>query len=231
MIKELRHSAILKYLKDRDVVVIEDISIQLDIPLTTLRRDLIELMNEGKIIKLHGGAKLPKNNFVDEDYLENKLKINVEAKQAIAQQALQKIKNNSTIFLDAGSNVYYLAKILDPKANLTIVTNSILNIQELAHLGHQKIYLLGGKFTNVTGAILGYEAIEAMQNYFFDMSFIGINAVDDEGNIYTTSSEHAQIKMEIIKHSSQTFGLVDESKLHSKSFYRFASIDEVELIS
>ncbi|ATZ18535.1 DeoR family transcriptional regulator [Williamsoniiplasma somnilux] len=231
MLKEIRFENILNYLKNNDIAEIEKMSKDLKISLTTLRRDLSELEIENKIVKLHGGAKLVKEKLISEDFLENKLQTNVEEKKQLAQIANRKIKANTTLFLDAGSNPYFLAKIIDPSLNLTIVTNSIINVQELVKNGHQKIYLLGGKFTDVTGAILGYEAIEALKNYAFDLSFVGVNAVDDQGNVYTTSSDHAQIKIEIIKHSSKAFGLADSSKLHSKSFYKFTTIKDLEIIS
>ncbi|WP_028124469.1 hypothetical protein [Mesoplasma melaleucae] len=64
-----------------------------------------------------------------------------------------------------------------------IVTNSIYNVIELVKQGHEDVYLLGGKFTNVTGAILGFEAIEALKKYNFEKAFLGINAVDHDGNM------------------------------------------------
>ncbi|ASZ08936.1 DeoR/GlpR transcriptional regulator [Mesoplasma chauliocola] len=230
MIKKQRQNNILNYLKGKKIVSIETLSNELLIPLTTLRRDLQDLETEEKIIKLHGGVEYKEPSFIYEDFFEKKIKDNVKEKEEIAKKAIKFINKNDSIFIDSGSNGYFIAKNLKAELNLQIVTNSIYNVLELIKKGHQNVYLLGGKFTNVTGAILGFEAIEALKNYNFDKAFLGINAVDEEGNIYTTSPEHAQIKVEVIKNSRESFGLADSSKFYRKSFYKFADKELIKII-
>ncbi|AAT75536.1 fru repressor [Mesoplasma florum L1] len=230
MIKKQRQSIILNFLKGKKIVAIETLSNELKIPLTTLRRDLAELEELKKIVKLHGGVEYKEPAFIYEDFFEKKIKDNVKEKETIAKEAIKKIKKNDSIFIDSGSNGYFIAKNLKADLNLQIVTNSIYNILELVKNGHDNVYLLGGKFTNVTGAILGFEALEALKNYNFDIAFLGVNAVDENGNIYTTSPEHAQVKIEVIKNSRESYGLADSSKLDRKSFYKFADKESIKLI-
>ncbi|WP_026389638.1 DeoR/GlpR family DNA-binding transcription regulator [[Acholeplasma] multilocale] len=232
MIKEQRYEVIRNYLDKREIVLIEDLANELNIPLTTLRRDINELVKKNLVLKHHGGVEsIKEKNIVTEDFLESKVLKNVAEKEEVARKAISKIKMHESIFIDAGSNGYFVAKMLDPKLDLMIVTNSISNVYKLAENGHKNIYLLGGKFKAVTGAITGFEAIEALKNYNFDKSFIGVNVIDEDFNIYTTSSDHAQIKIEIIKHSQKAYGLADSSKYNSKSFYRFGDNSDLELIS
>src|SRR5699024_8201834 len=187
MIKEQRYELILEKLSNSMIQSLEKLSLDLNIPMTTLRRDLTDLESQGLVLKLRGGAKKVNNNIVIEEKFENKIEYNIEEKLRLAEKAVKLIKLNESVFLDTGSSTFYIAKLLDPKLNLTIVTNSIYNVQELAKNGHTNIYLLGGKFTSVTGAILGYEAIEALEKYFFDKSFLGVNAIDKNYDIFTTS--------------------------------------------
>ncbi|ATZ21392.1 DeoR/GlpR family DNA-binding transcription regulator [Mesoplasma tabanidae] len=230
MIKKQRQTIILNFLKGKKIVAVETLSNELNIPLTTLRRDLTELEDLKKIVKLHGGVEYKEPSFIYEDFFEKKIKDNVKEKEAIAKEAIKKISKNDSIFIDSGSNGYFIAKNLKADLNLQIVTNSIYNILELVKHGHDNVYLLGGKFTNVTGAILGFEALEALKNYNFDKAFLGVNAVDANGNIYTTSPEHAQIKIEVIKNSRESYGLADSSKMDRKSFYKFADKETIKLI-
>ncbi|WP_031543165.1 DeoR/GlpR family DNA-binding transcription regulator [Mesoplasma photuris] len=231
MIKEQRYKMIIDFLENKDIVLTKDLLDHLDVPLTTLRRDLIELEHENVITKLHGGVKINKKNIVAEEEFESKVLVNIEEKREIAKKAVAKIKKNESIFIDSGSNGYFISQILDPNLNLKIVTNSMKNVQELSKNGHQDIYILGGKFKSTTEAILGYEAIEHLKKYNFDKAFIGINAIDKNGNIFTTSSDHAQIKIEIINRSEKAYGLADSSKMNAKSFYVFSNTKDLELIS
>ncbi|ATZ20710.1 DeoR/GlpR family DNA-binding transcription regulator [Mesoplasma coleopterae] len=230
MIKKQRQTIILNFLKGKKIVAVETLSNELKIPLTTLRRDLTELEELNKIVKLHGGVEYKEPAFIYEDFFEKKIKDNVKEKETIANKAIKKINKNDSIFIDSGSNGYFIAKNLKADLNLQIVTNSIYNVLELVKNGHENVYLLGGKFTNVTGAILGFEALEALKNYIFDKAFLGVNAVDEEGFIYTTSPEHAQIKIEVIKNSRESYGLADSSKMDRKSFYKFADKESIKLI-
>lgn len=230
MIKKERQTIILNFLKGKKIVAIDTLSNDLNIPLTTLRRDLTELEELNKIIKLHGGVEYKEPSFIYEDFFEKKIQDNVKEKEAIAKRAIKLIEKNDSIFIDSKSNGYFIAKHLKADLNLQIVTNSIYNVIELVKQGHEDVYLLGGKFTNVTGAILGFEALEAFKNHNFDKAFLGINAVDDDGNMYTTSPEHAQVKIEVIKNSRESYGLADSSKLDWKSFYKFADKELIKLI-
>lgn len=231
MIQKQRKDLISNFLKQNGLCSTEDLSSKLDIPMSTLRRDIGELEKEGIINKLHGGVELNNSNtLVMEDFFESKVNSEIDEKTIIAKKAIKLIKPNESIFIDSGSSGYYVSKYLPRDLNLKIVTNSIYNVLELIKQGHSDVYLLGGQFKVVTGAIIGYEAVQSLSYYNFDKAFIGINAIDKKYNLYTTNSDHAQIKNEIIKNSKITYGLADSSKFNKKSFYLFAREGQVKII-
>ncbi|AJK51881.1 DeoR family transcriptional regulator [Mycoplasma capricolum] len=92
MIKEQRYKEILKKLEINELLSLDFLSTDLNIPLTTLRRDLKELEQRHKVIRTHGGVQLNKSNLIVEDYLDNKINLNIQAKQQIAIKALKKNK-------------------------------------------------------------------------------------------------------------------------------------------
>ncbi|WP_153048968.1 DeoR/GlpR family DNA-binding transcription regulator, partial [Streptococcus suis] len=89
----------------------------------TVRRDLDELENEGKLRRVHGGAEAPANLQLEESILEKSVK-NVQEKREIAERAAQLILDGDVIFLDAGTTTGVLIDYLQQE-NLTVVTNSI----------------------------------------------------------------------------------------------------------
>ncbi|WP_338971548.1 DeoR/GlpR family DNA-binding transcription regulator [Spiroplasma endosymbiont of Panorpa germanica] len=231
MIKAERQTLILDYINGRELSIVEDMVQELNVPFTTVRRDLLELEEQGLIIRVHGGAKPLRDKNVAEEMLDEKLVENIIAKKQIAAKALDCIKKGETIFLDAGSNTYYLSQIIKPELELRILTNSIINAQELTKNGNNYVHILGGRFKPKTGAIIGFEAVKSIQQYSFDLAFIGANAVDNEYNLYTTDDDEAQVKEQAIKQSRFAFALADRSKFNSKSFIKFASKKEVTVIS
>ncbi|CEA12336.1 DeoR family transcriptional regulator [Mycoplasma capricolum] len=92
MIKEQRYKEILKKLEINELLSLDFLSTDLNIPLTTLRRDLKGLEQRHKVIRTHGGVQLNKSNLIVEDYLDNKINLNIQAKQQIAIKALKKNK-------------------------------------------------------------------------------------------------------------------------------------------
>lgn len=231
VLKEQRLKKILEFVNIKGYCSNEDISKTLNIPFTTLRRDLTNLNNDYKLKRVHGGAQSLKEKTILEKQLEEKLTINIDAKKNIAKKALLCIKSSETIFLDAGSSTYFLAKQITPELNVKIYTNSIINAQILANNGNKNIYILPGKLKLSTGAICGVETVNAITKYYFDIAFLGLNAIDKEFNFYTTDDDEAEVKKTIIKHSQFSFGLADKSKMESKSFVVFSNKSQIALIS
>ena len=63
MLTEERHSMIIKAVNERASVTIAELSEILNVSASTVKRDLIILANEGKIIKVRGGAMSKNDSF------------------------------------------------------------------------------------------------------------------------------------------------------------------------
>ncbi|AUM62605.1 DeoR/GlpR family DNA-binding transcription regulator [Spiroplasma monobiae] len=231
MIREERLRLILDYVNELDYCSNEQISKHLNIPFTTLRRDLTDLHNDSKLKRVHGGAKTIREKSILEAVLDEKLLTNIDAKKSIAKKAFDCIKPFETIFLDAGSTTFFLAELIKPELNNKIYTNSIINAQVLAKNGIKDINLLPGKLKVSTVAICGVETIAALSKYNFDLAFVGINAVDKEFNFFTTDEDEAEVKKIAIRNSQFAFGLADTSKNNSKSLVKFSDKSQIALIN
>lgn len=104
---------------------ISEIADVLEVSEPTVRRDLIALEAEGAIIRLHGSAQLAENRS-SEIAFESREKINLIATRAIAESAYSRLEMNSNIFLDAGTTVLQLARLIRMKPmNLRVFTNCL----------------------------------------------------------------------------------------------------------
>ena len=93
-----------------------------DVSEMTIRRDLEALEGEGRIIRIHGGARsLKAINMLVEDAFSKRSAANVDKKHVIGKKALDFIKDNSSIYIDAGSTTMTLAEMM-PDKNLLIST-------------------------------------------------------------------------------------------------------------
>ena len=110
----------------------------------TLRRDLMELEQQNKVIRVRGGAMsvLEVQKRSGEAYAQ-KSTINTDAKKVIAKKAVSLIDEGVSLFLDGGTTALYLAKEI-PDQPCHIFTNGIAVAEELAHKKQPEVVLVGG---------------------------------------------------------------------------------------
>ncbi len=110
----------------------------------TLRRDLFQLEEDGRIIRIRGGAMSVKEvQKVSGEAYTKKTTINTDAKIVIAQKAAALIDEGACIFLDGGTTAMYLSKEL-PDIKCNIFTNGIAVAMELAQKKNINITVVGG---------------------------------------------------------------------------------------
>ena len=95
------------------------------------------------------------------------------------------------------------------------MTNAISHAKRLAERGFT-VYLLGGEFKAVTEAIVGEEAVAALEKYNFTKGFWGANGVSLQKGYSTPELKEAMVKKKSIgKLQGMFLFLADESKFNS----------------
>ena len=96
MVPELRKEEILKSIKKRDISYIKDLAAELGISLSTVRRDVAALEQEGSVIVMRGGAVKYKVEDFDEPVVKKKL-IHSEEKEVIARKAAALVEDGDCV--------------------------------------------------------------------------------------------------------------------------------------
>ncbi|CAN2923854.1 DeoR/GlpR family DNA-binding transcription regulator [Streptococcus dysgalactiae] len=208
-------------------VALEDLMQLLDSSESTVRRDLGELEQEGRLHRVHGGAELF-HSLQEELSNQEKSVKNSQIKQALAQKASRFIYDNDVIFIDAGTTTEFLLPFLQGK-NVTVVTNSIHHATRLVDLSIKTI-IIGGYVKQTTDASIGSVALEQIRQMNFDKAFLGMNGVD-EAYLTTPDMEEAVIKKAVIANAKVSYILVDGSKIGQVSFVKVAAINQVTIIT
>lgn len=229
MLTEERQQIILEQLKLHNIVKLHDL-----IPLTgasesTLRRDLQDLENCHKLLRIHGGAQ----NVIslhEEPALSQKAAVHINEKKLIGQTAANLVSNHEVIFLDSGTTIQFMIPYLIEHTDLLVITNSVDNASMLADY-NVNTFLPGGKLKSSTKALVGANIIQTLENYHFDRAFLGTNGFSIDAGYTTPDPEEAVIKSLAIAQSNQAYVLSDNSKFSQVSFSRFATLDEVPLIT
>ncbi|HFR3264252.1 TPA: ZmpA/ZmpB/ZmpC family metallo-endopeptidase [Streptococcus suis] len=171
ILKSERKQIILERIHSQQFVRLEELIEVLNTSESTVRRDLDELENEGKLRRVHGGAEAPGNLQLEESILEKSVK-NVQEKREIAERAARQIVNGDVIFLDAGTTTGRLIDYLQQE-NLTVVTNSIHHAVRLVERKIKTI-IIGGFVKQSTDASVGAVALEQIRQLNFDKAFLGM---------------------------------------------------------
>lgn len=208
-------------------VALEDLMQLLDSSESTVRRDLGELEQEGRLHRVHGGAELF-HSLQEELSNQEKSVKNSQIKQALAQKASRFVYDNDVIFIDAGTTTEFLLPFLQGK-NVTVVTNSIHHATSLVDLSIKTI-IIGGYVKQTTDASIGSVALEQIRQMNFDKAFLGMNGVD-EAYLTTPDMEEAVIKKAVIANAKVSYILVDGTKIGQVSFVKVAAIDQVTIIT
>lgn len=228
MITEERHQLILSELKQKGTVRVGDLVEKFNISESTIRRDLVQLETLNYLKRVHGGAVLVQNKFVEKSFNDKSHQF-VAEKDQIAKFAAALVEDGDSIYLDSGTSTYEMIKYLKDK-EIVVVTNGLSHVESLIENGIS-CFVLGGKVKRKTKAVVGYEAITALGRYRFDKCFMGSNGVHSLHGFTTPDPEEAMIKENAIKASNNVFVLADESKFGEVSFTRFAEIDEATIIT
>ncbi|ARJ51236.1 DeoR/GlpR family DNA-binding transcription regulator [Staphylococcus lutrae] len=210
MLTEKRHALILSALEQHQFLSLQHLIEYTGCSASTVRRDLSKLQDDGKLTRVHGGAKLVHDHRELE--LHEKRTQHIEEKIEIAKRAAQLVNEGDCIYLDAGSTTLEMIPFLKAQ-DLTVVTNGLSHVDALLKHGITT-KLIGGDVKANTLAIVGSRAVAFLQQYRFNKAFLGVNGIDCEAGLTTPDEREAVIKETATKNAQQTYVLADQSKFN-----------------
>jgi DeoR family fructose operon transcriptional repressor len=217
-----------RMLREDHVVRVGELSQQLKVSLATIRRDLDELESLGEIRRVHGGA-VGVESRLEEPLFDDKASIAAKEKHRIARAALKYIKPNQTIFLDGGSTVLELARLLRDRSNLTILTNSLRAAIELAACG-PRLILIGGELRRLSQTLVGPLTRLTLQELQVDKAFMGTMGLSLQEGVTTTDPGEAYTKELVMEHAQEVILLADHTKVGKISFSRAGQLERVQVL-
>jgi len=212
-------------IRDNGVNRVEDLCRRLRVSAATVRRDLDLLERSGAIRRVHGGA-VSAESRLDESLFADKTALAVREKRCIAGAALKFIEPGDTIYLDGGSTVLELARLLGERSNLTVVTNSLHAAHELAGRG-PRLIVIGGELRRLSQTLVGPLTRLLLQELHLDKAFMGTIGFALKEGLTTTDPSEAFTKQAVMAQARQVIVLADSSKAGKVSFAsagRWASV-------
>ena len=195
---------------------ITELAARFGISVSTVRRDLQQLAGDGHIHRTYGGAVA--GGHTVERTLDEKESGNRAQKEAIAQAAAQHVHDGDVILVDAGTTTGRLARLLQSRSSLTVITNSTIALRNLADAEGIELIVLGGRVRRPNGAILGPEGEETLRRLTPDVVFLGADGLHARDGLSCPTLEQAHSKELMAERGREVFVLADASKLGNSPF-------------
>lgn len=227
MSQTFRHPEILDIARRDGKVTVDSLAAHFDVTLQTIRRDLSDLAEAGRLERVHGGAVLP-SGTTNIEYEERRL-LNADAKTAIAKTCAAAIPDEISLFLGIGSTTEAVAHALLKHRNLMVVTNNI-NVANILSANHDcDVLLTGGQLRRSDGGLIGNLAAETIRQFKFDLAVVGCSALDADGDLLDFDIQEIGVNQTVLRQSRQSFLVADGSKFSRNAPARIASLSEIDV--
>jgi DeoR/GlpR family transcriptional regulator of sugar metabolism len=226
---DLRRERIEQVVRERERVTVDALAELLGTSRETIRRDLTELADRGRVRKIHGGATLAEPRLSEADgegSFQARLLQNAEAKRAIARRAIELFQAGDTLFVDTGTTTLRFAEELASATGLTVITNSAA-IAGLAAKGpSNSTFLIGGEYRADGTENLGPLAIEQISRFHAAHAVLAVGAVETLG-ILDFDVREADIARAMIAQARTITVLADASKFGRGGLIKVAPLDAI----
>ena len=136
------------------------------------------------------------------------------------------------VLLDAGTTTGRLARHLAHREGLTVVTNGVTAIRELAGFAGIDLIVLGGRLRHPNEAILGESVLAQLRHISPDRVFLGADGLVAERGLCCPSLEQSVVKHAMLHAGGEAYVLADHSKLDQAPFSYWTPLDrEYRLIT
>ena len=227
MLKRERQSYILQQINLHNKVLSSTLSLDIQVSEDTIRRDLMELAEEGKLIKVHGGAlsRAFSQVHVSTDGVYSQLH-----KRTIAQKAIGLIHDGMFVLTGGGTTIVEMAKMLPADLKATFISGSIAAILEYMDHPNIEVILVGDKISKSSKITVGSEAIAKIRQIKADICFLGANAIDLHHGITDNDWEVVQLKKAMIEASQKVVCLAIAEKVNTFQPIQVCELNKVDML-
>ncbi len=209
---EDRRERIIEALRQNDAVTVADLSEWLNVSDVTIRKDLQHLEDQGYLTRVRGGAVFSGRGQLELRFAARQ-QICLEEKRRIAQRAVEYVRPGATIYLDASSTVYQMARLLRNLSDLTVVTTGLYAALELSFAPDVTTIVVGGILRRQSSSVVDLLSPEVLRRLHVDVAFLSCRGFTVEHGMMESDLREAQLKRSMALTAQQVVALTDHTKM------------------
>lgn len=229
MPRNTRQERILNWLDQHGQVQVRDLVEEFGVSEMTIRRDLEQLEGEGRLLRTYGGARPPGQTIREQPYAA-KVVEHIAEKERVARRAAELVSDGDVILLDAGSTTAALARCLQGRKNLTVVTVDLKIALELCDEPGIRVMVTGGAAQPEGYNLYGPLAEQILGGLTVDLAFIGTSAIDLEQGLTTPNLDKVPLKQAMLRAARRSVVLADTAKFGLRAHFQIAPLKAISQI-
>ncbi len=228
-LKSERLDEMESFIIDRKNVSIKELSRSFGVSINTVRKDIENILQRGKVKKVYGGVSVISNDdsLLEYSIREDKYKT---LKRQLCTKAEKFIEDGDIIFLDSGTTTIYMTDYLKDKKNIKVVTNNIVVINRLMQFDNIQVIGIGGKVNNKTKSFASVESLKVLDSYNIRKAFMAVSALSIKNGAMNSSFDEKNIKSMVVNKAEHVYILCDSSKFGKHALLTYADLNKVDAI-
>lgn len=230
MLSAKRRMVIADGLQQAGSASVRELARDLNVSEVTIRRDLEHLERSGDVVRIHGGAMVPRKGTSFEPLWDAKVALRHEGKQRIGAAAAARVRAGETILLDSGTTTLWVARALSvPCAAVAVDVKIALELAARPPSDAIQTLIVGGEVRPALFSTTGHFALEMLEQLHVDRAFLSADAIDIDMGITNATVQGTGIKKAIIEAANEVVLVADASKLGTVALARVAPLSRVDL--
>ncbi len=228
-----RRGLIANLLEDHDRVSVAELAGRFGVTDVSIRRDLTILEDAGLLRRVHGGAVAASRGWRDTGYAA-RARERREEKARIGAAAASLISAGDVVVFDSGTTVaqvaMHIAGPLRRGSAITVVTNSLPVVDQIAGWDGSHLICLGGLYLPDHQALVGPQTVAQLRELSADIVFIGCDGLTAETGLTTPHVLVAEVGATMASRARRVVAVADSSKIGRRGFTPIVPLPAIHVL-
>jgi DeoR/GlpR family transcriptional regulator of sugar metabolism len=228
-----RREQIVSILSERERVTVNELSEMLNVSSVTVRGDLNFLAEEGRVVRVHGGAALAKPGPKQDLTFAARQRHRAAEKHALAKLAATLVNTADSIFLDSSTTALAVGQAIKSAGsatNATVLTTGLWTAVAIMDSPNIHTIVAGGSLGATSGSLSGPITREMLAKYNINKAFVGALGLTLENGLSDNDPLEIEIKQTIVESAREVIAVVDGRKFGQTGLASFAQINQIDSV-